>query len=139
MCGNAAIEPRIGSRRGESVDSGAVSAGEREWPFRVVAPRHEPVAGRESALPARAAAFDAVADVVVVGGGCAGLCSALFAAWLGDDVVLLEKAPELGGTTAKSGFWTWVPNNGPLRDAGLVDREDDFLDYCARTSRPERY
>ena len=99
-----------------------MTGGETE-PYRIVAPRHEPVAERESSLPARDVRFDVTADVVVVGGGCAGLCSALFAAWLGDDVVLLEKAPELGGTTAKSSFWIWVPNNGPLRDAGLEDRE----------------
>lgn len=115
-----------------------VPAGETE-PFSVVAPKHEPVAPRESALPARDARFDVTADVVVVGGGCAGLCSALFASWLGDSVALIEKAPELGGTTAKSGFWYWVPNNGPLRASGLIDREEDFLDYCARISRPERY
>ena len=32
-----------------------------------------------------------------------------------------------------------MPNNGPLRDAGLEDRERDFLEYCARTARPERF
>jgi succinate dehydrogenase/fumarate reductase flavoprotein subunit len=39
----------------------------------------------------------------------------------------------------KSSFWYWVPNNGPLQDAGVEDAEEDFLAYCARTSRPERY
>ena len=112
---------------------------EREHPFRVRAPLHEPVAVRESSVPARDLAFDHVADVVVVGGGCAGLCAALFSAWLGEEVVLLEKAPELGGTTAKSSFWYWVPNNGPLQEAGLEDGEEAFYDYCARVARPERY
>jgi len=107
--------------------------------YRVQAPLHEPVAPRESAQPSHATSLDEVFDVVVVGGGCAGLCSALFAAWLGDRVLLLEKAPELGGTTMKSSFWYWVPNNGPMQDAGHDDREEDFLAYCARTSRPERY
>jgi len=107
--------------------------------YRVRAPQHEPVAARASALPAARREFDVVADVVVVGGGCAGLCAALFAAWLGEEVLLLEKAPELGGTTAKSSFWYWVPNNGALQAAGRHEREEDFLAYCARTSRPERY
>src|SRR5262249_29399188 len=111
-----------------ALESGAVPGPE---PFRIVAPRHEPVAPPESALPVRGADFDHVADVVVVGGGCAGLCSALFASWLGDDVVLLEKAPELGGTTFKSVFWTWVPDNGFMREAGIDDPEDGFLDYVA--------
>jgi hypothetical protein len=111
---------------------------EREL-FRVRAPLHEPVAPRESARPSRNPRYDEVFDMIVVGGGCAGLCSALFAAWLGDSVLLVEKAPELGGTTMKSSFWYWVPNNGPLQEAGHQDREEDFLAYCARTSRPERF
>lgn len=107
--------------------------------FRVRAARHEPVAARESALPTRDLHFDGETDVVVVGGGCAGLASALFTRWRGEDVVLLEKAPELGGTTLKSAFIYWIPNNGPLRESGVEDREEDFLRYAARISRPERY
>jgi 3-oxosteroid 1-dehydrogenase len=105
----------------------------------VRAPRHEPVAERESAAPSHDLHFDLEVDVVVVGGGCAGLASSLFTSWLGNEVVLLEKALDLGGTTIKSAFWYWVPNNGPMRDAGQEDREEDFLRYCARISRPEKY
>lgn len=108
-------------------------------PFVVRAARHEPVAARESALPSHDLNFDVETDVVVVGGGCAGLSSSLFTSWLGNDVVLLEKAPELGGTTIKSAFIYWVPNNGPLRESGVEDREEDFLRYVARISRPEKF
>jgi succinate dehydrogenase/fumarate reductase flavoprotein subunit len=97
------------------------------------------VAAREAARPAAGGAFDREADVVVVGGGGAGLPAALFARWLGDDVLLLEKAPELGGTAKKAAFWYWVPNNEPMRAAGLADDKDDFLRYVARLSRPTRY
>jgi len=79
------------------------------------------------------------ADVVVVGGGGGGLPAALFARWLGDEVVLLEKAPELGGTARKAAFWYWVPNNAPMRELGIADTEEDFLRYVARLSRPDRY
>ena len=41
-------------------------------------------------------------DVVIVGGGGAGLAAAVTAARLGRRVVLLEKNPSLGGTTARS-------------------------------------
>ena len=97
------------------------------------------VAAREAARPAVGGEFDAEADVVVVGGGGGGLPTALFARWQGDDVVLLEKAPELGGTAKKAAFWYWVPNNEPMRAAGLTDDKDDFLRYVARLSRPTRY
>ena len=93
-------------------------------------------APRESARPATAAAgFDATYDIVVVGGGGAGLPTALFARWLGDRVLVLEKAPELGGTARKAAFWYWVPNNRPMRELGLEDPKDDCLRYMARLAR----
>jgi 3-oxosteroid 1-dehydrogenase len=98
------------------------------------------VAGRESARPVTVGgAFDAEADIVVVGGGGGGLPAALFTRWQGNQVILLEKAPELGGTAKKAAFWYWVPNNEPMRAAGLTDTKDDFLRYVARLSRPTRY
>lgn len=101
------------------------------------------VAARESARPVTLTGsdpeFESWADIVVVGGGGAGLPTALFARWLGDEVILLEKAPELGGTARKAAFWYWVPNNAAMREAGTPDPEDDFLRYVARLSRPHRY
>src|SRR3954467_15263545 len=94
---------------------------------------------RESATPASTGAFDATADVVVVGGGGGGLPAALFARWLGDEVILLEKADELGGTAKKAAFWYWVPNNRHMREAGIEDPEEDFLRYVARLARPQQY
>jgi 3-oxosteroid 1-dehydrogenase len=103
----------------------------------------EAVPPRETARPVQAdpsrPAFDVETDVVVVGGGGGGLPAALFARWLGDEVVLLEKAAELGGTARKAAFWYWIPNNEPMRALGIEDREEDFLRYCARLARPERY
>jgi succinate dehydrogenase/fumarate reductase flavoprotein subunit len=97
------------------------------------------IAPRESAAPTTGDRFDLEADVVVVGGGGGGLPAALFSRWHGDDVVLLEKAAELGGTARKAAFWYWVPNNEPLRALGVEDREEDFLRYVARLSAPDRY
>ena len=54
---------------------------------------------RKSAAPVKASAFDVETDVVVVGGGAGGLATALFSRWQGNEVVLIEKADELGGTT----------------------------------------
>jgi 3-oxosteroid 1-dehydrogenase len=97
------------------------------------------IAPRDSAAPVPAASFDAEADIVVVGGGGGGLPSALFSRWLGNEVILLEKAPELGGTARKAAFWYWVPNNTAMRALGVQDREEDFLRYVARLSRPHQY
>jgi 3-oxosteroid 1-dehydrogenase len=95
---------------------------------------------RESAAPViNGGPFDVTADVVVVGGGGGGLPAALFSRWLGDEVILLEKADELGGTAKKAAFWYWIPNNRSMQEAGIEDPEADFLHYTARLSRPQQY
>src|SRR4029078_585479 len=94
---------------------------------------------RKSALPVKRSAFDAEADIVVVGGGAGGLASALFARWQGNDVVLLEKADELGRPTKKAAFWSWVPNNKHMQKIGIKDKKEDCIRYMARLSRPEAY
>jgi succinate dehydrogenase/fumarate reductase flavoprotein subunit len=61
-------------------------------------------------------------DLVVVGSGAAGLSAAVTAASLGMKVVVLEKEPVWGGTTAWSGGWLWIPRNPLAIAAGI--RED---------------
>jgi len=100
------------------------------------------VAPRQTAAPRPLGSdeeFDVDLDVIVVGGGASGLPAALFSRWLGNQVLLLEKAPELGGTANKAAFWYWVPNNERMRELGLSDDEPGFLRYCARLSVPHAY
>lgn len=70
-----------------------------------------------------------VCDLVVVGSGAAGLSAAVTAAWLGLDVVVLEKHRQFGGTSAWSGGWLWVPRNPLAVAAGIVEE----------TEAPRRY
>ena len=95
---------------------------------------------RKSSAPAAAKGkFDAEVDIVTIGSGVAGLATALFSAWHGNRVLVLEKASQLGGTTRKAAFWYWVPNNAAMRAAGTKDPRKDCIAYMARLSRPEIY
>ena len=82
---------------------------------------------------------DLEADVVVVGSGAAGFSSALSAQREGAEVLLLEKAATLGGTTIKSSGWAWYPNHPGVQVDGHVDEKDDAMRYMARLSLPDGY
>ncbi|MGW0179940.1 3-oxosteroid 1-dehydrogenase [Nocardia sp. NPDC003345] len=68
-------------------------------------------------------------DVVVVGSGAAGMTAALTAAHNGLSVVILEKAPYYGGSTARSGGGVWIPGNKALRDSGGPDDREEARRY----------
>ena len=68
-------------------------------------------------------------DLLVVGGGAAGLSAAVTAAYHGLKVIVAEKADTLGGATAWSGGWMWAPLN-PLSQAdGIVEDIDQPRTY----------
>lgn len=68
-------------------------------------------------------------DVLVVGSGAGGLSSAVSAAHRGLKVLVVEKEPVFGGTTARSGGWMWIPNNGPAKRAGVDDSVEKARTY----------
>lgn len=63
-----------------------------------------------------------VVDVVVLGAGVGGMVTALFAAIRGLDVVVLEKAETVGGTTALSAGTAWIP--GTVHAASVNPHDD---------------
>lgn len=109
------------------------------------------VAGREPAVqrvPLDEVPWDETVDVVVAGSGAAGLTAALAAAEEGASVLVLEKAANLGGTTAlagsafdgeRAGTWVWICNNALMREAGIDDPRPSALAYMARLAHPEEY
>src|SRR5260370_17519331 len=60
-------------------------------------------------------------DALVVGSGAGGLSAAVTAAFHGLKVIVAEKEPVFGGTTAWSGGWMWTPRNELARSAGIVE------------------
>jgi 3-oxosteroid 1-dehydrogenase len=75
-------------------------------------------------------------DVLVAGSGASGLVAAMAAAAGGAEVLLIERAGELGGTSALSGGRLWVPANHFPENAG--DSPDAARTYL-RGLFPDRY
>jgi succinate dehydrogenase/fumarate reductase flavoprotein subunit len=68
-------------------------------------------------------------DVIVVGSGAAGLSAAITAKKRGLDVVVLEKEPVFGGTTALSGGVLWIPLNPHGRKQNPADTREAVRTY----------
>ena len=83
-------------------------------------------------MSTEAATWDRVVDVVVVGSGGAALTAATLAHDQGAEVLVLEKADMLGGTTAVSGGGVWLPGNHKMAEAGIDDSREDALAYIRR-------
>jgi len=83
--------------------------------------------------------WDHEADILVVGSGVGASTAAVVAHENGDAVMVIEKAPILGGTSAKSAGVLWIPNNFTLKAKGIADKKEDCLKYMARYSYPETY
>lgn len=63
-------------------------------------------------------------DLLVVGSGASGLAAAIRAAHGGLNVIVAEKSPHFGGTTALSAGWAWVPGNPKGAKATKDTREE---------------
>ena len=71
-------------------------------------------------------------DLLVVGAGAGGMTAALTASILGLDVLLVEKAEVVGGTTARSAGSVWIPNS---LHSTTGDTREQALRYLQRNGR----
>jgi 3-oxosteroid 1-dehydrogenase len=79
-------------------------------------------------------AWDRTVDVVVVGSGIGGFSAAIAAHDRGAKVLVLEKAPKLGGVSAYSGGEVFVPANHLQAAEGLEDSPElgrRYLEFLA--------
>lgn len=68
-------------------------------------------------------------DLLVVGSGAGALSTAVTAAHLGLKVIVVEKDPHYGGTTAWSGGWMWIPRNPLALKGGIAEPIEKPLSY----------
>ncbi len=74
---------------------------------------------------------DRTVDVLIAGSGAAGFSAALTARKAGLSVLMVEKEPVFGGTTAYSAGVVWVPMNHHAEAQGIDDSREDALAYMA--------
>jgi succinate dehydrogenase/fumarate reductase flavoprotein subunit len=68
-------------------------------------------------------------DVLVAGSGCSGMAAAITACHRGLDVLIVEKEPRFGGTTARSGGWLWIPGTSLARAYGINESPEQARTY----------
>ena len=76
-------------------------------------------------------------DVIVVGGGLAGLCAAIEAARSGAQVLLLEKQPRTGGSSELSGGLFAFSGTDMQKAAGIADDEQRLFDDIRRAGQQQ--
>ncbi len=74
-------------------------------------------------------ASDIECDVLVAGSGAGGLAAAITARRHGLEVIVAEKEPLFGGTTARSGGWLWIPNHPMQASIGAKDSLEEASTY----------
>lgn len=73
-------------------------------------------------------------DVIVVGSGCAGLATALFASIKGLKVCVLESTEYIGGTTAFSAGALWLPNSEVGKTVNPNDSVENTTTFLAEAT-----
>jgi 3-oxosteroid 1-dehydrogenase len=73
--------------------------------------------------------WDTTVDFVIAGSGGGGMVAALAAADAGAEALVLEKQPQIGGSTCMSGGIVWIPNNPLMQAEGVPDSYEDAMSH----------
>ncbi|MBW2270207.1 MAG: FAD-dependent oxidoreductase [Deltaproteobacteria bacterium] len=73
--------------------------------------------------------FDHDVDFLIVGSGAGAMTAGIIAADEGARVLLIEKSPQYGGSSAMSGGGLWVPNHHLMEAEGFRDTPEAAFDY----------
>ena len=67
-------------------------------------------------------------ELIIIGGGLAGMCAAVEAGEQGASVLLLEKKDELGGSTVLSSGYMAFAKTDMQEQAGIIDSTQSLID-----------
>lgn len=81
--------------------------------------------------------WDHEVDLLIVGSGAAAMSTALRAADLGTNVLLVEKSDRWGGSTAMSGGVCWIGANPDMTKVGITDDKESALTYLRHITEGE--
>ncbi|MDL2218420.1 FAD-dependent oxidoreductase, partial [Christensenellaceae bacterium OttesenSCG-928-M15] len=121
---------------GATVTSTAILSGVRDCV--------EQAEGNVGALSAKPVALDVYedkkkeADIIIVGGGLAGITMAISAAENGGDVILLESKRYLGGNSVLATGTLLLGGTSIQKDLGIEDDPDTFYNWIMENSNNEK-
>jgi 3-oxosteroid 1-dehydrogenase len=80
-------------------------------------------------MAAKSTRWDLEVDVVAAGSGLGAITAAIVARDLGKEVVVLEKAPKLGGLSGYGGGEVYCPNGRHMAEIGVEDSDEATRQY----------
>lgn len=116
----AAQSTQVDAVSGATVTSNAIISAVNDA---IVQAGADPAALSPKAVETASEAVELTADVVVAGGGLAGLSAAVKAAEEGASVILVEKMAVLGGSSALSGGGLGATDTTVQKEAGITDTD----------------
>lgn len=117
-------EQKLDSRRNFLRKSAMVSVGVTAAAALSACSGNNPAAAGKSDIQ-----WDKEVDVLVVGSGTVAMAAVAARDAGAEKVLIIEKGPGFGGTSALSGGGMWIPNNFVMKEQGYEDNREDAFKY----------